>query len=68
MYTFIIGDVGPQGLTGIPGLTVKGEKGLPGTQISKTTMQINYNVSKNNFFSYIYLFVFIENNLNVFQS
>jgi len=30
IFKFILGDIGPQGLPGIPGLTIKGEKGLPG--------------------------------------
>jgi len=31
--SYVLGNVGPQGLPGIPGTTVKGEKGLPGNLI-----------------------------------
>jgi len=40
---FILGDVGLQGLPGISGMTVKGEKGLPGKFIRLVIIIINSN-------------------------
>lgn len=35
-FTLVLGEAGPQGMPGITGLTVKGEKGLPGKLMQLT--------------------------------
>lgn len=72
----IIGDVGPQGLTGLPGYTVKGEKGLPGISIRCILKKNYHNILKKInqlnimiffvlnffklFFSHTYIYIYIN--------